>query len=83
VAEAQRLLQAMPSVMQVTPTGETAGWMRVELTVPANGTSAEEHHVNNRILEALIRAEIPILSFGAEGGRLQDVFLQLTEEAIK
>ena len=82
-AEAQRLLQAMPSVMQVTPTGETAGWLRVELTVPANGTLAEEHHVNNRILEALIRAEIPILSFGAEGGRLQDVFLQLTEEAIK
>jgi ABC-2 type transport system ATP-binding protein len=83
VAEAQRLLQAMPNVMQVTPTGETAGWLRVELTVPANGTSAEEQHVNNRILEALIRAEIPILSFGAEGGRLQDVFLQLTEEAIK
>jgi len=83
VAEAQRLLQAMPNVMQVTPTGETAGWLRVELTAPANGTSAEEQHVNNRILEALIRAEIPILSFGAEGGRLQDVFLQLTEEAIK
>ncbi|MBM2836712.1 MAG: transporter ATP-binding protein [candidate division NC10 bacterium] len=83
VAEAQRLLQAMPNVMQVTPTGETAGWLRVELTAPANGTSAEEYHVNNRILEALIRAEIPILSFGAEGGRLQDVFLHLTEEAIK
>jgi len=39
--------------------------------------------MNNKILGALIRAKIPILSFGPEGGRLQDIFLHLTEEAIK
>jgi hypothetical protein len=39
--------------------------------------------VNNRILQALIRAKIPILGFEAEGGRLQDIFLQLTQETIQ
>lgn len=82
VAQAQQVLEAMPNVMKVTPTGEIAGWLRVELVNP-DGTPAEDYHVNNRILEALIHAEIPILRFEAEGGRLQDVFLHLTEEAIK
>jgi hypothetical protein len=36
--------------------------------------------VNNTILDALIRAEIPILRFEAEGGRLQEAFLHLTEQ---
>jgi hypothetical protein len=39
--------------------------------------------MNNRVLGALIRAEIPILGLEAEGTRLQDVFLQLTERAIR
>jgi hypothetical protein len=39
---------------------------------------------NNKLLEALIRAEIPVLGFEtSSGGRLQDVFLQLTQEAIR
>jgi len=83
VAEAQHILEALPNVRQVTTTGEMAGWLKVELVDSTDGTSAENYRVNNQILEALIRAEIPILSFGAEGGRLQDVFLHLTEEAIK
>jgi ABC-2 type transport system ATP-binding protein len=82
-AEARQVLEAMPDVMEVTPAGEMAGWLRVELVDQAHGTSSEDYHVNNRILEALIRAEIPILSFEAEGGRLQDVFFHLTEEAIE
>jgi hypothetical protein len=39
--------------------------------------------INNRILETLIRTGIPVLSFDPEGGRLQDVFLQLTAGGIK
>jgi len=81
VAAAQQVLKAMPYVMQATM-GEKAGWLRVELVDSADRTSSEEHLVNNRILEALIRAEIPILRFEADGGRLQDVFLHLTDEAI-
>jgi ABC-2 type transport system ATP-binding protein len=82
-AEARQVLAAVPDVMEVTPAGEMAGWLRVELVDQAHGTSSEDYHVNNRILEALIRAEIPILSFEAEGGRLQDIFFHLTEEAIE
>jgi ABC-2 type transport system ATP-binding protein len=82
VAKAQRILETLPNIAQVTPTGEMADWLRVELADP-DGASAPDDYLNNKILEALIRAEIPILSFGAEGGRLQDVFLDLTEETIK
>jgi ABC-2 type transport system ATP-binding protein len=82
VAKAQRILETLPNVAQVTPTGEMTDWLRVELA-DLDGASAPDDYLNNKILEALIRAEIPILSFGAEGGRLQDVFLDLTEETIK
>lgn len=82
VAKAQKVLKALPNVMGVASVGEKAGWLRVEIKDSADRTATPEHLVNNRILEALIRAEIPILRFEAEGGRLQDVFLHLTEEAI-
>jgi ABC-2 type transport system ATP-binding protein len=83
LARAQPILEALRNVIKVTPTGEMAGWLRVELVDRADGTAEEIYHLNNGILEALICAEIPILSFEAEGGRLQDVFLDLTEETIK
>ncbi len=77
LGEAQRLLETVPVVDGASPTAEMAGWLRVEL----NGSGHEEEgHDNNLILETLIRAGIPILAFEAEGGRLQDVFLHLTEE---
>ncbi|HXF63255.1 MAG TPA: hypothetical protein VNK95_16630, partial [Caldilineaceae bacterium] len=85
MAEAQRRLEALPNVTKVTPVGETAGWLRVELELEesANGASAMDHYVTNGLLDALIRAEIPILSFQAEGAGLQDAFLHLTEEAMR
>jgi hypothetical protein len=44
---------------------------------------SKAYQSNNTILSALIRAKIPILTFEVEGGRLHDVFLHLTEEAIQ
>jgi ABC-2 type transport system ATP-binding protein len=82
-SEAQRILQAMPDAFVVTPTNEMAGLLRVELVTSGDSASSEDIHVNNRILQALICAQIPVMGFGAEGGRLQDIFLQLTEETIK
>jgi ABC-2 type transport system ATP-binding protein len=82
VAEAQRVLGAMPKVLRVTLAGEAAGWLAVELA-DADGTSTADHFDKNKVLEALIRAEIPILGVETAGGRLQDVFFRLTEEAIK
>jgi len=83
VAEAQKILKAMPNITKVSPIGEMEGWLRMEPVESVNGNGSKAYQINNHILSALIRAEIPILSFEVEGGRLHDVFLHLTEEAIK
>ena len=83
IVEAQRTLESIPNVLRVNATSGVSGWLRVELVSPTDGSSPEDHRGKNRLLEALIRAEIPILSFDSEGGRLQDVFLHLTAEGIK
>jgi len=77
--EAQRELEAIPAVRKVSAASGMPGWIRVEL----DDAASEDHQINNRVLETLLRAEIPILSFEPEGGRLQDVFLQLTSGGIK
>jgi ABC-2 type transport system ATP-binding protein len=82
IAEARRVLEAAPNVMRVTHRSEDAGWLRVEFTELPEGNAGENLYLNNKILEALIRAEIPILGFEAERSRLQDVFLHLTEETV-
>jgi ABC-2 type transport system ATP-binding protein len=82
IAEARQVLESAPNVKRVTHRSEDAGWLRVEFNDTAEGNAAENLYLNNRILEALIRAEIPILGFEAERSRLQDVFLHLTEETM-
>jgi ABC-2 type transport system ATP-binding protein len=83
VADAQHLLEGQPNVVRVTSTADKPDWLEVQLADSTNGNSAEEYNLKNRIVDALIHAEIPISSFEAAGGRLQDVFLQLTEESIE
>lgn len=82
-AEARQVLEPLPEVLRLTTPSEMTGLLRVELTNPADRVSSEQPHVANRILDALIHADIPIINFEAEGGRLQDVFLNLTEEVIQ
>jgi ABC-2 type transport system ATP-binding protein len=83
LAEAQQVLEALPNIIKISPADGMGSWLRIELVDRTNGSSPEGYHANNKILETLIRAEIPILGFEAEGGRLQDIFLQLTEEAVR
>jgi ABC-2 type transport system ATP-binding protein len=79
VADAQRELEAVSAVLRVvTGTGQQ-GWLRVEV----ENAGGEGDPLNNRILDALIRAAIPILGFEPQKGRLQDVFLDLTTKALK
>ena len=79
VADAQRDVEALPVVRRVvTGTGQP-GWLRVEV----HEAGPEGNHVNNGILDRLIRAGMPILGFEPQGGRLQDVFLDLTTKALK
>ncbi|HEX2184920.1 MAG TPA: efflux RND transporter permease subunit, partial [Chloroflexota bacterium] len=80
LAEAQRVLEALPQVVKAAPLGDLPGWLAVELRGPLMEGSTEDREFKNAILDALIRAGVPVLSFEAEGGRLQDVFLELTEE---
>ncbi len=82
VIDARKILKEIPNIKKITPVSEMEGWLRLELVAPNNGKSSEAYQVNNNILSALIRAKIPIISFEVEGGRLHDVFLHLTEEAI-
>jgi len=76
VEPSERALAAVPSVRRVGSADGMPGWLRVELEAAANG-------MNNKILGALIGADIPVLSFEPQGGRLQDVFLDLTARGIK
>ncbi|MDP1713155.1 MAG: ABC transporter ATP-binding protein [Anaerolineales bacterium] len=82
VLDAQRTLEALSHIKRVSSGTGTAGWLAVEQDHSTDGASPKEQPDNNRILEALIRAGIPILSYESEGG-LKDVFLQLTDEVIK
>jgi ABC-2 type transport system ATP-binding protein len=74
IAESQRALAGVPGVKDVATNGGPAGWLRIHLGEPATAHPGD----HNEILGALIRAGIPVLSYEPEGGRLQDVFLQLT-----
>jgi ABC-2 type transport system ATP-binding protein len=83
VTQAQEILETMPHIIKVSPLGGLAGYMQLELVGAAQGDAAHVEQINNKILSLLIRARIPILRFEVEGGRLQDVFLHLTEDGIK
>ena len=74
IADSQRALAGLPNVQDVSTNGGPAGWLRIRVGEAPAGV--QRNH--NDILDALIRAGIPVLSYEPEGGRLQDVFLQLT-----
>lgn len=80
--QAEQIVAALPDVRQVTPPDETGGWLALALVEPTGTDEDADPLAKNRILEALIKAGIPILGFEVVGGRLQDVFLELTAEAI-
>lgn len=82
IAAAKETLETLPNVFKVVPNGQMRGWLGIEL-INFDKVDLENGFDRNSILEVLIQAKIPILSYEAEGGRLQDVFLQLTEEVIK
>ena len=78
VTSAAAILAAMPGIARADP--DTVGWLTVEF---GDGDGAPIGDMaKNRVLDALIRADIPILGFEVAGGRLQDVFLQLTAESL-
>jgi ABC-2 type transport system ATP-binding protein len=83
IAEAESVLKKLPEILEATSQGEVEGWLRIELMDVSNGSLADSVQINNRVLKALLSAKIPIINFETQGGRLQDVFLRLTEETIQ
>jgi ABC-2 type transport system ATP-binding protein len=83
VTKAREILETMPNILKISQIGELEGSLRLELIASDDGDMAVAYEINNKILSALIRAKIPILRFEVEGGRLQDIFLHLTEEVIQ
>jgi ABC-2 type transport system ATP-binding protein len=77
---AKQALEKMPEGINVTSTDVIGGWLQIEAP---EGNGTEENYLNNRILQALLGAGVPILGFETAGGRLQDVFLKVTEKVIK
>ena len=71
-----------PGIESAVPAEESSGWLDVKLHA-SNGSGPTESQIRNDLLETLIRADVPILGFDTGGGRLEDVFLKLTAEAIR
>jgi ABC-2 type transport system ATP-binding protein len=83
VVETRQVLEGMPNILKLTRVNEAEGWLEMGLVPVSNNTSVNTYQVNNKILRALIRAKIPIISFAPEDRRLPDVFLNLSADAIK
>ncbi len=78
------LVDAAASAIDSTGVARTvdrdpSGWLTIEI---GDAGGSADGAARNRVLDALIRADIAITGFEVAGGRLQDVFLQLTAEAI-
>ncbi|HET9632666.1 MAG TPA: ABC transporter ATP-binding protein [Terrabacter sp.] len=82
LAKTQALLEVLPGIENAALAEESPGWLDVKLHA-SNGSGPQESQVRNNLLETLIRADVPILGFDTGGGRLEDVFLRLTAEAIR
>ena len=82
VLEAHQILDGMPNILRLVHVNELKGWLNMELVPASHNNSVNAYRVN-RILSALIRAKIPIISFAPESEPLQDRFLTLTSDATK
>ncbi len=78
IQDAWQRLEGLREVANVATEGERAGWLRVELANSDDAHTEENHPIGNRILETLIRSEIPILDFETGTGRLENALLWLT-----
>ena len=81
VLETRQVLDGMPNILKLTDVNEVKGWLEMELVSGSNSASVNSYQVN-RILSALIRAKIPIISFAPQERRSQDIFLNFSKDAL-
>jgi ABC-2 type transport system ATP-binding protein len=82
VMKARDVLAKAAQVKQVAVIDELTGQLSVELAEPTRDATPPDPLARNALLRALVRANVPVVSFGFAGNRLQDLFLQVTDEAI-
>ncbi len=80
LAQAQQVLEGAPHVSRIATAGG-AGWLLVEFVDSAPSSNGQ--HLNNGALDVLLRAKVPVLGLQGGGGRLHDVFLQMTQGGIE
>lgn len=83
VAAARRVLKGLPEILDATSQGEVDGWLRIELMDASSSDLPHYGQSNSRVLKTLLNTKIPIINFETQAGRLQEVFLRLTEETIE
>ncbi|HXD09125.1 MAG TPA: ABC transporter ATP-binding protein [Anaerolineales bacterium] len=83
VRESQQVLEGMINILKLTHVNEAEGCLEMELVPGSNGSFVTTYQVNNKILRTLIRAHIPIVNFGSEGGHLPDIFPNFITDGIK
>ncbi|MCV0403338.1 MAG: ABC transporter ATP-binding protein [Chloroflexi bacterium] len=83
-ASAERARDALLAVVGVADASVSdalTGRVVIRLGEAADGPP-DRPGIRDAVLAALVAAEIPVISFGYTGNRLQDLFLQVTDEAI-
>jgi ABC-2 type transport system ATP-binding protein len=80
LGQADRAAEALAGVagLRLAPTGDGAGILRFSLGAERDGPAEL-----NQALLAVLRADVPVLSFEVDGARLSDAFLTVTREGVR
>jgi ABC-2 type transport system ATP-binding protein len=81
VGEAGDALAGVPG-LRVDAVDDDAGVLRVSFNAESDGRRGGAADLNDA-LRAVLRAEVPVLSFEVEGARLSDAFLTMTREGVR
>jgi ABC-2 type transport system ATP-binding protein len=74
-------LRHAPGVASAQLDGNRRGWLTVTLAARDDDPALAGGRATNGVIQAIINAGIPLLTFDGEGARLSDAFLTVTGEA--
>jgi ABC-2 type transport system ATP-binding protein len=79
---ARHVLESLPEIKQVMLADKIGSMLNIELSESDDPLTTKQPQNHNKVLDAVIQADIPIQGYELSGGKLKDVFLQLTAESI-
>ena len=85
VGRVGRVREALAGVagLRVDTADDDAGVLRVSFDADSDGRRGAAATDLNDALHAVVRADVPVLSFEVEGARLSDAFLTMTREGVR